>query len=365
MRQISLNLSHTGDDGFSLRIECQVPASGVTAIYGPSGSGKTTVLNAVAGIQPASGNSTIVFGNEQWQNGSQITPPWERKVGFVFQDARLFPHLNVRQNLEYAIKRRGDESQPSFEEIIDWLNLKELLNRLPERLSAGQKQRVAIGRALLCGPRILLMDEPLANLDHAARRECLYYLQRLRAKLDIPIWYVSHDIEEVSQIADNLLLLENGHLEAQGSLIDLSSRLDTRLSHEEHAAAIISGEIQHHDTEYGLTEIRIDEQILLVNHLEAPLGQQQRIRIPARDVSICRARPQDSSILNIIPVKLLEIEATGGSRVLLRLSLGDQCLLARITRKSAEVLQLTVGDKVFAQIKSAALLSQVTKEPAE
>ncbi|MFT5709337.1 MAG: molybdate transport system ATP-binding protein [Halioglobus sp.] len=364
MRQISLNISHTGDNGFSLHIECKVPASGVTAIYGPSGSGKTTVLNAVAGIQPASGNSTIVFGNEQWQSGTQITPPWKRKIGFVFQDARLFPHLNVRQNLEYAIKRRGDESQPSFDEIVDWLNLEAQLARLPEQLSAGQQQRVAIGRALLSGPRILLMDEPLANLDHAAKSECLRYLQRLRAELDIPILYVSHDIEEISQIADNLLLLEHGRLEAQGSLIDLCGRLDTRLSHEEQAAAIVTGAIQHHDTEFGLTEIRVDDQTLLVNHLEAPLGQQQRLRIPARDVSICRARPHDSSILNIIPVELLEIEATGGSRVLLRLSLGEQYLLARITRKSAEVLQLAVGDKVFAQIKSAALLSQATTEPA-
>ena len=362
MRQISLNLSHTGDNGFSLRIKCKLPASGVTAICGPSGSGKTTVLNAVAGIQPASGNSTILFGNEQWQNGTQITPPWKRKIGFVFQDARLFSHLNVRQNLEYAIKRRGDTLQPSFDEIVDWLNLNELLNRLPERLSAGQKQRVAIGRALLCGPRLLLMDEPLANLDHAARSECLHYLQRLRGELDIPILYVSHDIEEVSQIADQLLLLNNGRLEAQGSLIDLCSRLDARLSHEEHAAAIVTGVIQGQDTEFGLTEIQIDQQTLLVNHLEAPPGQQQRIRIPARDVSICRARPLDSSILNIIPVKLLEIEATGGSRVLLRLSLGDQYLLARITRKSAQALKLTVGDKIFAQIKSAALLSQAAKE---
>jgi len=362
VRQISLNLSHTGDNGFSLRIKCKLPASGVTAICGPSGSGKTTVLNAVAGIQPASGNSTILFGNEQWQNGTQITPPWKRKIGFVFQDARLFSHLNVRQNLEYAIKRRGDTLQPSFDEIVDWLNLNELLNRLPERLSAGQKQRVAIGRALLCGPRLLLMDEPLANLDHAARSECLHYLQRLRGELDIPILYVSHDIEEVSQIADQLLLLNNGRLEAQGSLIDLCSRLDTRLSHEEHAAAIVTGVIQGQDTEFGLTEIQIDQQTLLVNHLEAPPGQQQRIRIPARDVSICRARPLDSSILNIIPVKLLEIEATGGSRVLLRLSLGDQYLLARITRKSAQALKLTVGDKIFAQIKSAALLSQAAKE---
>jgi molybdate transport system ATP-binding protein len=364
VREISLNLSHAEENGFSLNIDCQVPASGVTAIYGPSGSGKTTVLNAVAGIQTTSGNSTIQFGDDTWQNGTQITPPWKRRVGFVFQDARLFPHLNVKQNLQYAIKRRGDENQPSFEEIVNWLDLKELLSRLPEHLSAGQKQRVAIGRALLCGPRILLMDEPLANLDHAARRECLHYLQRLRAELDIPIWYVSHDIEEVSQIADNLLLLEDGRLLAQGSLIDLCSRLDTRLSHEERAAAIVTGTIQRHDIEFGLTEIRIEQQVLLVNHLDAPLGQQQRIRIPARDVSICRARPLDSSILNIIPVELLEIEATSDSRVLLRLSLGDQCLLARITRKSAELLQLTVGDKVFAQIKSAALLLQASKEPA-
>ena len=206
------------------------------------------------------------------------------------------------------------------------------------------------------------MDEPLANLDHAAREECLFYLRRLRSALDLPILYVSHDIEEVSQIADYLVLLENGRIEAQGSLLELCSALDTRLSHEEQAAAIVIGTIQSQDTHYSLSEIAVAGETLFVNHIEAAIGQRQRLRIPARDVSLCKTRPQDSSILNIVPVELTEIEETGGSRLLLRLALGEQYLLARITRKSAHALQLTVGDKLFAQIKSAALLSDSLAE---
>ena len=335
-----------------------MPASGITAIYGPSGSGKTTVLNCIAGLQGANRGSMIQFMSDIWQSDSTFIPPWQRGTGFVFQDARLFPHLSVKQNLNFAVQRRGDENRLPFNDVIDWLQLNDLLARLPESLSAGQKQRVAIGRALLSGPRLLLMDEPLANLDHAARDECLYYLRKLRNTLELPILYVSHNIEEVSQIADYLVLLENGRIESQGPLLELCSRLDTRLSHDEQAAAIVVGTIQSHDEQYGLSAFQIAGEILLVNHLESPIGQQQRLRIPARDVSICRARPLDSSILNIVPVELTEIEETGGSRVLLRLTLGEQFLLARITRKSVEALQLKIGDKVFAQIKSAALLTE-------
>ena len=295
--------------------------------------------------------------DQVWQSDSQFIPPWKRRTGFVFQDARLFPHLSVEQNLNFAVQRQGD-SRISFDDVTQWLQLKNLLPRLPENLSAGQTQRVAIGRALLSNPRLLLMDEPLANLDHAARDECLHYLGRLRDTLDLPILYISHNIEELSQIADHLVLLENGRIESQGSLLELCSRLDTRLSHEEQAAAIVVGSIQSHDELYGLSEFEIAGQTLLVNHIDSPIGQAQRLRIPARDVSLCRARPSDSSILNIVPVGLTEIEQTSGSRVLLRLALGEQFLLARITRKSVEALQLKIGDKLFAQIKSAALLTE-------
>ena len=289
-------------------------------------------------------------------------PAWQRRIGYVFQDARLFPHLNVLQNLQYALARRPPPGDIALDQVVEWLELEKLLPRATETLSAGQKQRVAIGRALLSSPRLLLLDEPLANLDHAARRQCLRCLQRLSDELRLPMLYVSHDIEEVSQLADQLVLLDRGRLVEQGSLLSLCSRLDTRLSHEEQAAAILTASVTRHDTHYGLTELAVDGHALFVNHLPHAPGQTRRVRIPARDVSVCRKRPQDSSILNILPVTVSEIEGTDAARLLLRLSLGSQFLLARITRKSAVELNLQVGDPIYAQIKSAALLMEATDQ---
>ena len=232
-----------------------------------------------------------------------------------------------------------------------------------QTLSAGQKQRVAIARALLSAPQILLLDEPLANLDHAASAQCLGYLQRLADELDLPMLYVSHDIEEVSHLADHLVLLDQGKLVDQGSLLTLCSQLDTRLSHEEQAAAIVMAEITHHDEEFGLTELHLEGQQLFVSHLPQAPGQLRRLRIPARDVSVCRQRPHGSSILNILAVTISELEHSGNTRLLLRLSIGEQYLLARITRKSAAELQLKPGDQLFAQIKSAALLTEAADYP--
>jgi molybdate transport system ATP-binding protein len=361
MTGLVLRIDCPGDQDFSLQLDCQLPDSGTTAIYGPSGSGKSTLLDCIAGLRQAGQGSSIRWRNETWQAGTQFTPVWERRIGYVFQDARLFPHLNVRQNLEYALARRPQRGDISFDKVVMWLELEDLLTRRPETLSAGQKQRVAIGRALLSAPRLLLLDEPLANLDHAAAGQCLGYLQRLARELDLPMLYVSHDIEEVSQLADHLVLLDQGKLTAQGSLLDLCSRLDTRLSHEEQAAAIVLGTIRHHDAQYGLTELDVEGQPLRVSCVTQAPGQQRRLRIPARDVSICRSRPVDSSILNILPVTLTEIEDSGNARILLRLALGSQYLLARITRKSASELQLRVGDALFAQIKSAALLMEAVE----
>jgi molybdate transport system ATP-binding protein len=282
-------------------------------------------------------------------------------VAYVFQDARLFPHLNVQQNLDFAASRRADDSGASMPQVISALALEDLLQREPAGLSAGQKQRVAIGRALLSAPQLLLLDEPVANLDHAAAHQCLACLQQLARQLDLPMLYVSHDIEEVSQLADHLVLLEQGRLVDRGPLLDLCGRLDTRLSREEQAAAIVLGTVLRHDPEYGLTELEVEREILLVGQQQAP-GQSRRLRIPARDVSVCRQRPLDSSILNILPVTLTQLEADGEARVMLRLALGAQYLLARITRKSASRLQLQVGDRLFAQIKSAALLMESTDQ---
>ena len=217
---------------------------------------------------------------------------------------------------------------------------------------------MAIARALLAAPRMLLLDEPLANLDRASAGQCLACLQRLAAEYPRPMLYVSHDIEEVSQLADHILLLDNGRVRDQGAFLDLCSRLDTGLAHEEKAAAIVTAQVARHDPDYGLTELALEEQSLFVNHLPQAVGQRRRVRIPARDVSVCREHPRDSSILNILPVTLTEIEDTEAARLLLRLALGEQHLLARITRQSCEQLGLAVGDRLYAQVKSAALLME-------
>lgn len=363
MSGLSLKLTCQGDSNFELQLDCTLPASGITAVYGPSGSGKSTLLDCIAGLRQAAADSVIHMDNVTWQGPGIAVPAWQRHIGYVFQDARLFPHLNVLQNLNYALARCVSPGTISLDQVVAWLELEALLSRTTDTLSAGQKQRVAIGRALLSSPRLLLLDEPLANLDHAARQQCLRCLQQLSDELQLPMLYVSHDIEEVSQLADHLLLLDRGRLVEQGSLLALCSRLDTRLSHEEQAAAILTASVSRHDTHFGLTELAVDGHALFVNHLPHAPGQTRRVRIPARDVSVCRQHPLDSSILNILPVTLSEIENTNAARLLLRLSLGSQFLLARITRKSAVELNLQVGDPIYAQIKSAALLMEAT-DPA-
>lgn len=360
MSELRLSLQCHGNRGFRLQADCGIPDRGITAVYGPSGSGKSTLLDCIAGLRRAETGSHIRFRQHTWQDADQFIPPWQRRIGYVFQDARLFPHLSVRQNLEYAVTRRRQGQGVSLEEASGWLELEDLLASKPAALSAGQKQRVAIARALLSAPQLLLLDEPLANLDHAASRQCIDHLLRLARELRLPMIYISHDIEEVSQLADHLVMLDRGQVAGQGPLLDLCSRLDTRLSHEEQAAAILIGSILRHDAEFGLTELAVAGHTVRVAQQSQAPGQTRRLRVPARDVSVCRQRPGDSSILNILPVTLDQIAADGESRVLLRLALGSQFLLARITRKSAVELQLQVGDRLFAQIKSAALLMDAT-----
>ncbi len=354
---LQIKMRCAGEGSFELALDCTIPAEGVTAIYGPSGSGKSTLLNCIAGLRhPDRGE--IRLNGTTWFSAQNNTPPWQRRIGYVFQDARLFPHLSVAGNLEYAAARaQGSQPLPA-DQLQQTLGLAGLMHHRPDTLSAGQKQRVAIGRALLSAPQLLLLDEPLANLDQQASAECLSLLQQLASELELPMLYVSHDIEEVSQLADHLLLLEGGRVRDQGSLMALSSQLDSRLAQEEQAAALLQGTITSQDEAFSLTEINVEGETLYVNHLKQPIGSARRLRIPARDVSICRSRPTDSSILNVLPVSVAEIENCSGARLLLRLRLGNQHLLARITRKSAERLALKPGDNVYAQIKSVALLSE-------
>ncbi|MEP4486074.1 MAG: molybdenum ABC transporter ATP-binding protein [Halioglobus sp.] len=360
MNKLKLALLCRGDDDFALSLDTTVSGSGVTGIFGSSGSGKTTLLNCIAGLRRAEAGASIAWGESVWQDNSTFTPSWQRQIGVVFQDGRLFPHLNVERNLRYAADRcRSGKTVAPWDSVVLWLQLHSLLNRLPDTLSAGQRQRVAIARALLSNPALLLLDEPMANLDHAARSECIACLQQVRRKLNIPMLYVSHDIEELAQLADDLLILESGRIIEQGSFLDISSRLDTTLAHATNAAAIATGTVMEHDSHYGLSRLDVEGQSIWINLISAPTGQQRRIRIPARDVSVCCERPKATSILNVLSVTLAEIESGSGPHVLLRLQLGDQFLLARLTRKSAETLDLKPGDALFAQIKSAALLSEL------
>ncbi len=359
MSGIALDLQYRGKAGFALHVTGHLPASGITAIYGPSGSGKSTLLDCIAGLRQPERGSRVQFRGESWLGEQHALPAWRRNIGYVFQDARLFPQLTVLQNLRYSLTRATRAPLLSMADAVAWFELDTLLDRHPDALSAGQKQRVAIARTLLNAPRLLLLDEPAANLDHAASLHCMEIIRRLAQKADLPVLYVSHDIEEVSQFADYLAIMACGEIVDRGSLLTLCSRLDTRLSHEEQAAAIVVGSIKQHDDRYRLTELEVEGQPLMVTHLPQAPGQCRRIRIPARDVSICLQRPADSSILNILPVTVTEIEHSGDARLMLRLALGKQFILARITRKSAANLQLQVGDHVYAQIKSAALLSEV------
>jgi molybdate transport system ATP-binding protein len=356
MSSIALKLQCDGFQGFSLDIECELSLEGVTAIYGPSGSGKTTLLDCIAGLRTPADNSTIQFGDKTWFNSRINVPTWERQIGYVFNDARLFPHLSVEDNIRYGAKRSKESASQDIGTVANWLNISSLLNRLPESLSAGEKQRVAIARALLYEPRLLLLDEPFANLDQNARLQSLNYLQRIISETSLPVLFVSHNIEEVCQLADNLMLLEKGELKEFGNVLELSSRLDNRLSREENAAAIVTANVTSHDTEYDLTILDLDGESLFISQMETDIGSPQRIRIPARDVSICLTRPKDTSILNVFSVTIDTMEQTGAAHCMLRLQLGSQHLLARLTRKSAHTLNLKPGDTVYAQIKSAALL---------
>lgn len=362
MNNVELDLRCEGDDGFLLDVNASLPGKGITVLYGPSGCGKSTLLDCVAGLRDSQSGSVIRVGDRTWAAGSTTTAAWERQVGYVFQDARLFDHLTVKGNLEYAIKRRRQaDSTVTLDAVAATLQLQPLLLRHPATLSAGQKQRVAIARALLRSPALLLMDEPLANLDHAAKQTIFSALQDIAAHWDLPILFVSHDIEEVSQLADYLVLLEDGKITEHGPALELSSRLDTRLSHEEQAAAILTGSVHSHDYAFSLTQLNAGPHILTVTQLTLPVGARCRVRIPARDISLCRTQPQDSSILNILPVTVLEIEQTTQPRLLIRLALGEQRLLARITRKSLVELNVKLGDEMYAQIKSVALLTEADR----
>lgn len=351
---LSVQLSHRFA-GFSLDVDFTAGA-GVTALFGRSGSGKTTVVNAVAGLlRPARGRIAADGVVLVDTSAGVFLPPHRRRVGYVFQDARLFPHLTVRQNLTYGRWFAGGSGRADFGHVVDLLGLGALLARRPGALSGGERQRVALGRAMLSDPRLLLMDEPLAALDEARKDEILPYLERLRSEADLPVLYVSHSVAEIARLASTVVLIEAGRVVAAGPVQAVLS--DPALSHGlglREAGALITARVAAHEDD-GLTRLTLDGTAVWLPRVAAEPGAMLRLRILAQDVIIATARPQGISALNVVPATVAEVHAGDGPGVLVRLRLADQTLLARVTRRSATALGLVPGLAVHAVLKAVSV----------
>ena len=346
-----------GFKDFSLNVDLEMPGRGVTALFGHSGSGKTTLLRCIAGLERAPAGYLSVDG-EVWQDAATFVPTHRRPLGYVFQEASLFPHLSVRRNLEYGLKRVAPAARKvSLDHAVDLLGIGPLLDRLPERLSGGEKQRVAIARALAISPRILLMDEPLAALDLARKQEILPYLERLHDELEIPILYVSHAPDEVARLADYIVAMEHGRVAAQGPLGETLARLDLPIRLGEDAGVVLEGEIAELDQAWHLARVASAGGSLWVRDNGLPVGQHVRVRILARDISLALEPHSDSSILNVLPARVEQLaDDTHPALALVKLNAAGAPLVARITRRSAARLELRPGQAVWAQIKAVALV---------
>lgn len=348
--------SRLGD--FLLDVTFEAPPRGITALFGHSGSGKTSVLRAVAGLQKAEQGNVCING-EVWQDAKQFIPTHKRPLGYVFQEASLFPHLSVRHNLEYGLRRTPESARRiRFDDVVEFLGIVPLLQRATARLSGGERQRVAIARALLTSPKLMLMDEPLSALDHGAKQAILPYLESLHDEFNIPSLYVSHDPNEVARLADHMVLLEQGKVVAQGEAANLLTRLDLPPAGYDDAASLLEGLVSSHDHTYHLTWISMDCGRVAVVRKDLPVGQHARVQIRARDVSLSLRAHSDTSIINILPATVIDTLELNPSQVLVRLELLDgQTLLSRITRRSAMAMGIHEGQHLFAQVKSVALLS--------
>jgi molybdate transport system ATP-binding protein len=344
-------------DDFRLDVDLDLPERGITSLFGPSGCGKTSLLRAIAGLDRHH-DGFLKFGELLWQDATNFVPPHRRPIGYVFQEASLFEHLNVRGNLEYGLRRVPESERAiSLERAIDLLGIAPLLSRAPTTLSGGERQRVAIARALAVSPRLLLMDEPLAAVDVQRRQEILPWLEALHRELDIPVIHVSHAPDEVARLADRLVLMRAGRVVATGDVYDLFTRLDLPLALDTDATSIIEATVSSHDEEYRLTRLDFAGGQFTLSRQAIAVGSPVRLRLAARDVSLTLQRQSGTSILNILPVTVDEISLDDDAQVTVRVLAGDVPLLARITRKSALELGLQPGLQVFAQVKGIALLN--------
>ncbi len=353
---LTVEIDHRRGD-FTLAVSFTAPG-GVTALFGRSGAGKTTLVDAIGGLlRPARGR--IALGSRVLLDTERgiFVPRHRRRIGTVFQEGRLFPHLSVRQNLLFGrwFAPRAEEGA-SLDAVVDLLGIAPLLGRRPAGLSGGEKQRVAIGRALLAKPRLLLMDEPLSALDDARKAEILPYVERLRDEAGVPIVYVSHSIAEVARLADTLVVLDAGRVTAAGPASGILSRLDVApLAGAREAGAVLDARVAGQDERFDLTTLETSAGALRVPRIDLPIGAPLRVQVPARDVLLSLAAPTGTSALNVLPAIVAEIRAVAGAGAEIRLDCGGAALLARITRLSLSEMGLAPGSRVYAVVKSVAL----------
>ncbi len=367
--EVSLRLARS--TGFELEASFEVPTSGITVLFGPSGCGKTTVLRCVAGLERANGR--VQIGDKVWQDDEKklFVPTYERSLGYVFQEASLFAHLNVEKNLHFGLNRaKVADGQERLRQAVDLLGIEKLLKRRVDELSGGERQRCAIARALCLRPDIILMDEPLAALDWARKREILPWLEKLRGELQIPILYVTHSADEMARLADRVILMKDGKVAAQGPLSDVLTNLTLPVSFEHGPSAVLAGTVEAVDAEWKTVVVDAGGwKILLADQHEAgresagtglAAGAHVRLRILAKDVSLALAEPQMTSIRNQLPAAIEEMSGLDAEspyvHVKLRSPEGVR-ILARVLRRSADELQLNPGLKVWAQVKAAAVVS--------
>ncbi len=342
---------------FTVDVSVSTGEAGVTALFGSSGAGKTSVINMVAGLFPPDEGLIVVNDRKLFDSGHSIDlPPEKRRCGYIFQDGRLFPHLTVKANLTYGMKLvPRTERYVGYDQVVELLGIRHLLSRRPAKLSGGEKQRVAIGRALLTSPSLLLMDEPLASLDSARKGEVLPFIATLPRELSIPILYVTHSLDEILNLADTVVLLESGKVVATGNVEDLMSRFDLQHFAGPFDAGVVLGTlVEGHERTGGLTSLRFAGGVLKIPLFDVPVGDRVRVRIRSRDVAIALTRPDKISVQNIFPATVEEIVETSESLVDVRLNIGCP-LLSRITHAAKADLKLTPGQQVYALVKSVAI----------
>lgn len=350
--------------GFTLDIAVQLPPRGVTVLFGASGSGKTSCLRVLAGLEPQA-TGCIRIAGEVWQDSAQgiFRPTHQRAVGYVFQEASLLAHLSVERNLKFGFERTPPaQRRHGWDQGLELLGIGHLLQRMPHTLSGGERQRVAIARALAASPRVLLMDEPLASLDAQRKAEVLPWLEQLHAEVDLPVVYVTHSPDEMTRLADHVLLLESGRVRASGTVWDMVARMDLPLAHGDAAASLVNAWVCGHLPQDGLCELAFDGgRLLLPQTRNAPLAVETRvrIRIQARDVSLSLQKPENTSVLNVLPATVVELADDGPGQVLVGLRVGEgeasTRLLSRISALSARKLGIAQGQVVYAQIKGVAM----------